>query len=79
MGRLKRNNELGNVIQGNAVTEETKNTIILGEDKLIAAVGLENIIIVDSEDAILICQQEHTGRIKKVLEDLRICNKTEYL
>lgn len=79
VGRIKRSNEFGNVIQGNAVTVETKNTIIQGGEKLIAAVGLENIIIVDSEDAILICEQEHAGEIKKVLENLRICNRTEYL
>ena len=79
VGRIKRSNEFGNVVDGRAVLVGTKNTIIQGAEKLIAAVGLENMIIVDSEDAILICRQEHAGDIKKVLERLRICNQTEYL
>jgi len=77
--RLKTSNEFGNVVNGNAVTVDTKNTIIQGGGKLIAAVGLENMIVVDTEDALLICEKEHAGDIKKVLENLRICNRTEYL
>lgn len=79
VGRIKKSNEFGNVVDGNAVTVETKNTIIQGGSKLIAAVGLENMIIVDTEDALLVCDQGHAGEIKKVLEYLRICNCTEYL
>ena len=79
VGRIKKSNEFGNVINGNAVTVETKNSIIQGDKKLIAAVGLENMIVVDSEDAILICNRDHAGEIKRVLENLRICNRTEYL
>lgn len=77
--RIKRTNEFGNVISGNIMTVDTKNTIIQGESKLIAAVGIENMIVVDSEDALLICEQGHAGAIKKVLESLKICNRTEYL
>lgn len=79
VGRIKRSNEFGNVVDGNIVTVNTKNTIIQGGDKLIAAVGLEDIIVVDSEDALLICERSHAGEIKKVLENLRMCNRTEYL
>jgi len=79
VGRIKKSNEFGNVVDGNAVTVETKNTIIQGGSKLIAAVGLENMIVVDTDDALLICDQDHAGEIKKVLENLKICNRTEYI
>jgi len=79
VNRIKKSNEFGNVVDGNAVTVETRNTIIQGGKKLIAAVGLENMIVVDTEDALLVCDQRHTGQIKRVLENLKICNRTEYL
>ena len=79
VGRIQKTNEFGNVVSGNAVTVDTQNTIIQGGKKLIATVGLENMIVVDTEDALLICEKEHAGDIKKVLENLRICNRTEYL
>lgn len=79
VGRIKASNEFGNVIDGNVVAVNTKNSIIQGNKKLIATVGLEDLIVVDTEDALLICNKNSAGDIKKVLENLRICNQTKYL
>lgn len=79
VGRIKKTNEFGNVVEGNVVTVDTRNSIIQGESRLIAAVGLRNIIVVDTEDALLICDGDSAGEIRKVLENLKICNRTEYL
>lgn len=77
--RIRQSNEFGNVITGNAITVDTKNTVIEGGKKLIATVGVENLIVVDTEDALLICEKDSAGNIKKVLENLKICGRTEYL
>ncbi len=77
--RIRKSNELGNVVSGNIITVNSKNCIIEGSNKLIAAVGLENLIIVDTEDATLICEKQSAGDIKKVLENLKICNRDEYI
>ncbi|MBP3703462.1 MAG: mannose-1-phosphate guanylyltransferase, partial [Lachnospiraceae bacterium] len=69
----------GNVVSGNVITVNSKNSIIEGSDKLIATVGVNNMIVVDTEDALLICDKDHAGEIKKVLENLRICNRNEYI
>lgn len=79
VGRIKKSNEFGNVVEGNVVAVDTKNSIIQGQNKLIATVGVNNLIVVDTQDAVLICNAEHAGDIKKVLENLRICNRNEYL
>ena len=73
--RINRTNELGNVIQGDVITVDTHNCIICGNKKLIAAVGLEDLVVVDTEDAILICTKDHTQDVKKVIENLKICNR----
>ena len=77
--RFREKNEFNNVVSGNVVTVDTKNTVIQGEKKLIAAVGLEDLIIIDTEDALLVCDKNSAGDIKKVIENLKICNRTEYL
>lgn len=79
VGRIKKTNEFGNVIEGNVVTVNTRNTVVQGGSRLIAAVGLQNLIVIDTEDALLICEKDHAGDIRKVLENLKICNRTEYL
>lgn len=77
--RFKERNEFKNVIEGNVITVDTKNTIIQGGKKLIAAVGLEDLVIIDTDDALLVCDKNSTGDIKKVIENLKICNRIEYL
>jgi len=77
--RIKKTNEYGNIVDGNIITIDSKNCIIEGSKKLIATVGIENLIIVDTEDAILICEKNSAGDIKKILENLKICNRNEYI
>jgi len=77
--RINPTNEFGNVMHGNLITVDTKNCILQGGKKLIATVGVQNLIVVDTPDAILICQKENAEDIKKVLENLRICDRTEYI
>lgn len=77
--RIQKTNEYGNVVNGNVITIDSKNSIIEGNQKLIATVGIEELIIVDTDDATLICKKDSAKDIKKVLENLKICNRTEYL
>ena len=77
--RVNKTNENGNVVQGNVITIQSKNSIIQADSKLIATVGVENLIIVDTEDALLICDKENAQDIKKIIENLKICNRVEYL
>ncbi len=71
--------ENGNVISGNAVNVDSKNITIIGSKKLIAAAGLEDIVIVDTDDALLICSKNKSQDIKKVLQELKNQNKEQYL
>ncbi len=77
--RIQKSNENGNVVTGNIITIHSKNNIIQGGKKLIAAVGLQDLIIVDTDDATLICEKGSAADIKMVLENLKICNREEYL
>lgn len=77
--RINRTNEYGNMVRGDAITINTNNSIIYGNRKLIAAVGVNDIIIVDTDDALLICSKSDTADVKKVLENLKICNRNEVL
>ncbi|MSS64514.1 mannose-1-phosphate guanylyltransferase [Velocimicrobium porci] len=77
--RIRKSNEFGNVVSGNIITINTKNCIIEGSRKLIATVGLEDLIIVDTNDATLICDKNNANDIKKVLETLKNCNRDEYI
>lgn len=61
----------GSYCEGTTIPIDTYNSIILGRDRLIATIGLDNIVIVDSEDGILIAQRGRTEEVKKVVEELK--------
>jgi mannose-1-phosphate guanylyltransferase len=75
--RLNKTDENGNVEKGDVISVNTKKSIIIGENKLIAAVGLENVIIVDTKDAILICAKEAAANIKEVIKKLELSKRIE--
>lgn len=80
IGRIKSSDADGNVFSGNVVAVNTGNCIVEAKEKLIAVVGLDNIVVVDTEDVTLIGDKIHMGEIKQVLTRLRESEKgKEYL
>jgi mannose-1-phosphate guanylyltransferase len=68
----------GNIVRAGHIGINTKNSIIYGCDRLIATVGVDGMIIVDTEDAILICPKNKAQDVKKIVEQLKI-DKKDYL
>lgn len=70
--RIKDKDSDGNLINGNVITTGTQNCIIEGGEKLIAAVGMDNVVIIDMQDVVLVADKQCIGNIKNVLEGIRM-------
>ncbi|OQY91751.1 MAG: hypothetical protein B6D41_08930 [Chloroflexi bacterium UTCFX4] len=68
-----------NVVQGNHIGVHTRASFIYGERRLIATIGLENMIVVDTDDALLICPQDRAQEVKKIVDELKRRQAHEYL
>lgn len=79
MERINPTNEFGNMVRGDVISINTKNTTVIGGKRLIATVGIDNLVVVDTEDAVLICAKDSTQDVKKVIENLKICNRNELI
>ena len=64
-------NKQGNMFQGDVVSVGSKETLVWGGRKIIAAVGLEDIIIIDTPDALLVCRKEASQGVKDVVTHLQ--------
>ncbi len=63
--------ENGNLLRGNVLSLNAKNTTVYGsKDKIIALVDIENLIVVDTGDALLILPRDGSQRVKDVVEAL---------
>jgi mannose-1-phosphate guanylyltransferase len=69
----------GNAIKGNAFTDMTVDTLIYSPHKFTAAIGVENLIIVNTDDAVLVCRRDHSQDVRKVVDHLKINKLTEHL
>ncbi|PCJ22082.1 MAG: mannose-1-phosphate guanylyltransferase/mannose-6-phosphate isomerase [Gammaproteobacteria bacterium] len=69
--------ESGNVLNGEVMTEGTTNSYIKSESKLIATVGLDNVVIVESDDAILVADKDKVQDVKKIFNRLKAKNRSE--
>ena len=77
--RVAKTDTNGNYRDGDILTIGTRNCVFSGREKLIAAVGLENIVVVDTEDALLVCDIDAAQNIKKITEMLREPGRGELL
>ena len=67
----------GNVLMGDVLTVDTKNTLALSGDRLIACVGLEDVIVVETPDAILVAHKDKIQQVKEVVARLNKEGRSE--
>ncbi|MEZ0343591.1 MAG: mannose-1-phosphate guanylyltransferase/mannose-6-phosphate isomerase [Caldimicrobium sp.] len=67
---LEKDNK-GNVFQGNVLALNTRNTFILGNKRLICTIGLEDLLIVETEDAILIARKGEAQKVREIVDLLK--------
>lgn len=63
-------NEKGNVIQGDIIAEDTKNSIIHSSHRLVGAVGMENVAIIETADAVLVANRKNSQGVKDIVTKL---------
>lgn len=63
-------NKTNNVTRGNHISIDDSGSLIYAQKKLIATIGLKDIIVVDTKDATLICDKHHSQDVKKIVEIL---------
>lgn len=69
-----------NVLNEHAISEDCSNCLIQGTKKrVVVALGLEGLIVVDTEDAVLVAQKNHSHKIKSSLEKMRQNNFNQHL
>lgn len=75
---MKRDGD-NNVVHGNHIGVNTQSSMIYGTKRLVATIGLENMIVIDTDDALLICPHDRAQDVKKIVEELKKRKATEYL
>lgn len=76
---VSKKDEHNNVIIGHVLDEDSKNSFVYASSKLVATVGLEDVVLVETEDAILACKKDRTQEVKKIFDTLKKQNDNAHL
>lgn len=68
---ISNKDENKNAVNGDVITLNTKNSYIRGGTRTIATIGLDNVVIVDSDDSLLIAKMDEIQDVKKVAEEMK--------
>jgi mannose-1-phosphate guanylyltransferase len=77
--RIRPHDNEGNALEGNTVTVGCANNLILAREKLIALVGVNNLAVIDTEDAVLICPLSEAQKVRDIVVLLEKQKRHEYL
>lgn len=69
--------EAGNVIVGDVATDQTENSYIYAQNKLVSAVGVENLVIIETKDAVLVANKDKVQDVKNIVNQLKAKGRSE--
>ena len=67
----------GNVTQGDVLLHECRNTLAISESRLVTCVGIQDMIVVETPDAILVAHKDQTQDVKKIVDSLKETGRSE--
>ncbi|MDC3029043.1 mannose-1-phosphate guanylyltransferase/mannose-6-phosphate isomerase [Prochlorococcus sp. AH-716-P20] len=70
MWEVSQKDKYGNVTLGNVIVEETSNSYLRSENSLLVGLGLENIVVIETSDAILISNRDKTQNLKSLVKKI---------
>lgn len=77
--QLSEKNESGNAVIGKVYTNSVMDSYIYSPDKVTAVIGLDNVIVIHHEDAVLVCRRDNAQDVKEIVDFLKINKMDEYL
>ena len=69
--------ENGNVLRGDTIAQGTTNTLVHAEHRLVSVLGLEDVVVIETSDAVLVANKNKVQDIKKIVEQLKKSKRTE--
>lgn len=79
LGALHPCDENGNIAVGDTIAVDTENTVLYAGGRLVAAVGVSDLVVVETPDAVLVCHRSAAQDVKKIVDRLKEAGREELL
>ncbi len=74
---VREHDEAGNVLQGDVIALDTRNSLIHSEGRLTAAIGVRDMVIVATKDAVLVADKGKSQEVKAIVDQLKAADRSE--
>lgn len=78
LGNILHGADDSNVIRGDVYTDLTNNSIVIATNRMVATAGIENLVIVETGDAVLVAEKNSVQLVKNIVNRLKIEERTEH-
>jgi mannose-1-phosphate guanylyltransferase/mannose-6-phosphate isomerase len=68
----------GNVTRGDVITEDTRNSLLVAQHRCLATVGIDDVIVVETADAVLVASKDKAQQVKEIVKRLKADQRDEY-
>jgi mannose-1-phosphate guanylyltransferase/mannose-6-phosphate isomerase len=69
----------GNVLRGDIYTDGVTNSLIRAESRMVAVVGLSDLVVVETDDAVLVAHKDQVQKVKQIVEHLKKNKRSEHI
>jgi mannose-1-phosphate guanylyltransferase/mannose-6-phosphate isomerase len=69
----------GNVTRGDVYLDDVSGTLVRAESRIVALVGVKDLVVVETNDAVLVVHKDQVQRVKQIVEHLKTTDRTEHL
>lgn len=79
LAEISDTDEHGNVKRGDVLIHDTHNSMLVADSRMIATVGIKDLIVIETADAVLVADKKQAQEVKKIVEQLKAKNRSEHL
>ncbi|WP_293268652.1 mannose-1-phosphate guanylyltransferase/mannose-6-phosphate isomerase [Neptunomonas sp.] len=75
---IKQKDEQGNVLSGDVIAHDTRGSLVMSDDRLITTLGVDDLIIVDTKDALLVAHKDKIQNVKAIVAEIKEGDRSEH-
>ena len=79
LATMQRGDEQGNVVRGDVYLDNVSNALVRAESRMVAVIGVSDVVVVETRDAVLVVHKDQVQRVKQVVDHLKRTKRNEHI
>jgi mannose-1-phosphate guanylyltransferase/mannose-6-phosphate isomerase len=77
--QVQKGDDDGNVLRGDVYVDGVRDSLVRAESRMVALIGVENLVVIETDDAVLVAHKDKVQQVKQVVDHLKRAQRSEHL